>query len=105
MLARLRLHRIVCRHDQHGQVDARGSGQHLAGQVQHDNGRGELLGQRAELSLCLRGQHSILQVLDEWLAVDFYFIVKGKAEIGFDVPLENVEAICAALEKYRTTYQ
>jgi uroporphyrinogen decarboxylase len=24
-----------------------------------------------------------------------------KAEIGFDVPLENVEAICSALEKYR----
>jgi hypothetical protein len=28
-----------------------------------------------------------------------------KAEIGFDVPLENVEAICAALEKYRSTYK
>jgi hypothetical protein len=28
-----------------------------------------------------------------------------KAEIGFDVPLENVEAICAALERARTTYR
>ena len=28
-----------------------------------------------------------------------------KAEIGFDVPLENVEAICAALEKYRGFYK
>jgi uroporphyrinogen decarboxylase len=28
-----------------------------------------------------------------------------KAEIGFDVPLENVEAICAALEKYRGFYR
>jgi hypothetical protein len=28
-----------------------------------------------------------------------------KAEIGFDVPLENVEAICTALEKYRAYYQ
>ena len=27
-----------------------------------------------------------------------------KAEIGFDVPLENVEAICAALVKYRSYY-
>jgi hypothetical protein len=27
-----------------------------------------------------------------------------KAEIGFDVPLENVEAICVALEKYRACY-
>jgi hypothetical protein len=27
-----------------------------------------------------------------------------KAEIGFDVPLENVDAICAALERYRTYY-
>ena len=27
-----------------------------------------------------------------------------KAEIGFDVPLENVDAICTALEKYRTYY-
>jgi hypothetical protein len=27
-----------------------------------------------------------------------------KAEIGFDVPLENVEAICTALEKYRAYY-
>ena len=27
-----------------------------------------------------------------------------KAEIGFDVPLENVEAICAALEKYRSYF-
>ncbi len=24
-----------------------------------------------------------------------------KAEIGFDVPLENIQAICAALERYR----
>jgi hypothetical protein len=28
-----------------------------------------------------------------------------KAEIGFDVPLENVEAICTALEKYRSYYK
>jgi uroporphyrinogen decarboxylase len=27
-----------------------------------------------------------------------------KAEIGFDVPLENVEAICSALEKYRSYF-
>jgi hypothetical protein len=27
-----------------------------------------------------------------------------KAEIGFDVPLENVDAICTALETYRTYY-
>jgi len=27
-----------------------------------------------------------------------------KAEIGFDVPLENVDAVCTALEKYRTYY-
>ncbi|MBN1641187.1 MAG: hypothetical protein JXA09_08120 [Anaerolineae bacterium] len=27
-----------------------------------------------------------------------------KAEIGFDVPLENVEAVCTALETYRTYY-
>jgi len=27
-----------------------------------------------------------------------------KAEIGYDVPLENVEAICAALEKYRSYF-
>ena len=27
-----------------------------------------------------------------------------RAEIGDDVPLENVEAICAALEKYSTYY-
>jgi uroporphyrinogen decarboxylase len=27
-----------------------------------------------------------------------------KAEIGDDVPLENIEAICAALEEYRTFY-
>jgi uroporphyrinogen decarboxylase len=27
-----------------------------------------------------------------------------KAEIGFDVPLENVDAICAALTKYRSYY-
>lgn len=27
-----------------------------------------------------------------------------KAEIGFDVPLENVDAVCTALEKYRTCY-
>jgi len=26
------------------------------------------------------------------------------AEIGADVPLENIEAICAALEKYRVYY-
>jgi uroporphyrinogen decarboxylase len=28
-----------------------------------------------------------------------------KAEIGFDVPLENVEAICSALEKYRDYFK
>jgi hypothetical protein len=28
-----------------------------------------------------------------------------KAEIGFDVPLENVEAICTALERHRATYR
>jgi uroporphyrinogen decarboxylase len=28
-----------------------------------------------------------------------------KAEIGFDVPLENVEAICSALEKYRAYFR
>jgi hypothetical protein len=28
-----------------------------------------------------------------------------KAEIGDDVPLENVEAICSALEKYRSYYE
>ncbi len=27
-----------------------------------------------------------------------------KAEIGDDVPLENVEAVCCALEKYSTFY-
>jgi hypothetical protein len=27
-----------------------------------------------------------------------------KAEIGFDVPLENVEAICMALERYRSYF-
>ena len=27
-----------------------------------------------------------------------------RAEIGVDVPLENVEAVCSALEKYRAYY-
>ena len=27
-----------------------------------------------------------------------------KAEVGFDIPLENIDAICTALEKYRTYY-
>jgi len=27
-----------------------------------------------------------------------------KAEIGFDVPLENIEAICKALNQYRFYY-
>ncbi len=64
-----------------GDVFHRGAGEHFTRQVQHDHGGREALRNGAEESLGLRLVQAILQVLDEWRAVDGALVVKGQAEV------------------------
>ncbi len=64
-----------------GNVFHRGAGEHFAREVQHVHGGRKPLCHGAEQGLGLRLVQAVLQVLDEWCAVDGALIIKCQAEV------------------------
>lgn len=64
-----------------GNVFHRGTGEHFAGKVEHDHSRWEALCHSAEERFGLWLVQTILQVVDEWGAVDSALIIKRQAEV------------------------